>query len=98
MPSVVINPGTVVDGQGTGAITASNTTVNSLAQPILLAGDVVAPHGTHTGTITIDPETCSTSVFINGRGVAIEGSLSTCGGPVATTFNPTIQIETEPDA
>lgn len=92
MPSVAINPGTVVDAQGTGAITSTNTTVTSLAQPILLAGDVVAPHGTHTGTITINPATCSTSVFINGIGVAIEGSLSTCSGPVTTTFNPTVQI------
>jgi len=93
MPSVAIAPGTVVDTAGTGAITPSNATVLSGGSPILLQGDVVT---THTSGATTHPTnaiaTGSATVRINGKGVAFQGSVAGCGGPVTTTFNPTVQI------
>jgi len=93
MPDVAIGPGTVVDVAGTGAITPGQTAVISGGVPILMVGDVVAEHTaggtTHpANTITLG----STSVFIGVLGIAYNGSTAACGGPVSTTFNPTVQI------
>lgn len=93
MTAIAIAPGKVVDTQGTGTIPSpSNTTVKSGGQPILVAGDVVTPHGTHTGTITLTSGTCSTTVKINGKGVALATTKATCGGPTATmlALSPTV--------
>lgn len=93
MAAVVKAPGTVVDAQGTGTVTASNTTVLSGGKPLLVAGDVVTPHGTHTGTITLTAATCSTKVKIGGKGIALATTKATCGGPTETmlTLAPTVQ-------
>ena len=92
MAAVVKAPGTVVDTQGTGTVTPSNTTVFSGGQPLLVAGDVVTPHGLHTGAITLTAATCSKTVKINGKGVALATTKATCGGPTATmlTLAPTV--------
>jgi uncharacterized Zn-binding protein involved in type VI secretion len=93
MPSIAIAPGTVVDAAGVGTVIPSNATVLSGGSPILLQGDVVT---THSIGDTVHPAnviaTGSATVRINGKGVAFQGSIAACGGPVATTFNPTVQI------
>ena len=93
MPSIAIAPGTVVDLAGVGTVVPSNPTVLSLGSPILLQGDIVTTHSsgdnTHPANVIA---TGSATVRINGKGVAFQGSIAACGGPVATTFNPTVQI------
>jgi len=93
MPSVAIAPGTVVDSAGVGTVVPSNATVLSGGSPILLQGDVVTTHS--RGDITHPANaiaTGSATVRINGKGVAFSGSVAACGGPLTTTFNPTVQI------
>ena len=93
MSSVAIAPGTVVDSAGTATITPTNATVLSGGSPILLIGDVVS---SHTSGATTHPTnaiaTGSLTVRINGKGVAFQGSVAGCGGPVTTTFNPLVQV------
>ena len=93
MPAVAISPGTVVDTAGTGAITASNITVKSLGQNILVVGDVVAAHSSGGNT---HPATTITSgsatVKINGKPVAYSGSVAGCAGAVSTSFSPTVTV------
>jgi len=96
MAKIAIAPGSVVDTQGTGVVTASNLTVKSGGQSILVAGDIVSPHGTHTGTITLTAATCSTTVKIGGKGIALATTKATCGGPAPSppqtmlTLSPTV--------
>ena len=96
MTQIAIAPGTVVDTQGTGVVTASNLTVKSGGQSILVAGDLVSSHGTHTGKITLTAATCSTTVKIGGNGIALATTKATCGGPAPTppktmlTLSPTV--------
>ena len=93
MPSVAIAPGTVVDTAGVGSITPSNATVFSGGSTILLIGDVVVAHSSGAITHPVNAvSTGSVTVRINGKGVAFQGSIAACGGPVTTTFNPTVQI------
>lgn len=93
MPAIAIAPGTVVDVAGVGAVAPTNATVTSGGSLVLTIGDVVS---THTkGDVTHPANaiaTGSATVRINGKGIAFTGSVAACGGPVTTTFNPTVLI------
>ena len=82
MPTIMVAPGTVVDSQGTGAITPTFTKYTAGGSAILAVGDVVAAHGTHGASAIASG---SAKVTIGGKAVAVLGSLSTCGGPVTAT-------------
>lgn len=102
MSFVWVAPGAIKDGQGVAAITpnpaaaAAGVTISG-SVPIL-EGSVVTPHGSHTGTITIDPSTCAkATVTIAGLRVAIATTTATCGGgidpgPPPKTLSPTVSI------
>jgi uncharacterized Zn-binding protein involved in type VI secretion len=92
MTAIAIAPGKVIDTQGTGVVTASNLTVKSGGQSILVADDLVSPHGTHLGTIRLTAATCSKTVKIGGKGIALATTKATCGGPTATmlALSPTV--------
>ena len=84
MAAIWITPGfTYSKTQGEGAITPipCNVTING-GTPIL-EGSVVAPHGTHTGTITINTGLGPSNILIGGKRVAIATSKASCGDGIA---------------
>lgn len=82
MPTIMVAPGTVVDSQGTGAITPTFTKYTAGGSAMLAVGDVVAAHGTHGASAIASG---SAKVTIGGKAVAVAGSLSSCGGAVTAT-------------
>tara|TARA_B110000211_G_C13986425_1_gene511917 strand:+ start:569 stop:865 length:297 start_codon:yes stop_codon:yes gene_type:complete len=96
MPSVLVGPATAgadpahVTVFGVGVVTTANVTVKAGGSPIVCVGDVVAPHSLHLAPITVS--TGSSTVKINGRSVAMVGSVASCGGIVTTTPYPTVII------
>jgi len=89
MPFVATDPGTVVDGEGTGAITPGQLTVISGGLPILTVGDLVAVHGNHPANSI---STGSSTVFIGTRAIAHVDSVATCGGQVTTTISTSVNV------
>lgn len=101
MPSVLVGPATAgadtahVAPFGVGNVTLANVTVKAGATYIVCVGDVVAPHSGTSSTPHVAPLTVSTgssTVKINGRAVAMVGSVASCGGIVTTTPYPTVII------
>ena len=98
MAAIWITPGFTFNAtEGNGAITPipCNVTING-ATPIL-EGSVVAPHGTHTGTITIDTNLGPSTVLIAGLRIATENSTASCGdgiepAPASKTLSTTVTI------
>ena len=86
MPAIWISPGETWNAsEGTGAITPHPDTpaVTIEGGTPILEGSVVAPHGSHTGTITIDTGLGPSSVTIGGKRVAIATSTASCGDGIA---------------
>ena len=93
MPAAAIAPGTVVDTAGVGTITPTNATVRINGSLALTIGDIVSTHS--SGGVTHPANaiaTGSATVRINGKGIAYSGSVASCGGPVSTTFSPTVIV------
>lgn len=97
MPSVWISPGETWNAtEGTGAITPHpDTPAVTIEGGIpILEGSVVAPHGSHTGTITINGSLGPSNVLIGGKRVAVatvdpstglvtSSSTASCGDGIA---------------
>jgi|11BtaG_2_1085332.scaffolds.fasta_scaffold25946_3 uncharacterized Zn-binding protein involved in type VI secretion len=80
MAAIWITPGFTFNAtEGNGAITPIPCTVTINGGTPILEGSVVAPHGSHTGPITIDTNLGPPTILINGLRIATESSTASCG-------------------
>lgn len=94
MAAILVATSNVEDGQGVGVITPNpaNTKLTAGGSVVILEGSVVAPHGSHTGTITIDGGLAPAKITFGPPGstlrIATVDSTASCGGGIQTTGSP----------